>query len=485
MRTHYPRRTPVCKSFARQRACCRLVQPTVLKAVGVQPGHRSWRSGWLKEIERQPLVKPESAFTRLQNASRFGRATVTLQIGLREYVAANVSGLPTLVRAAWDISQSASNSAAQLEQLALAACLHRGSRAIDCTAWLPSSLITRKGWHMTRRFAGLLFTAGALAVVIPVTSGISARALELRPNLVAFAAAPLSLSVVREGGVTNLRFATTSWNNGSGPLELRAGEVSADGQKRRVYQRVYFSDGTYYEKNAGDFEYHPEHGHFHFGNYALYTLKPVNAPGASLRESSKTTFCVMDTTKVNTSLPGAPQSAVYSTCGADIQGMSVGWGDTYGASLAGQSFDVTNLPTGDYDLIIEIDPKTVLVENTRVDNISCLRLHLNPSARTVQSLGSCTTQGTVTIDTISPDFINQGTVLLPVTITGSGFASGMAVGFENGSGPAPIGTAVTVIDANTLTLNVSVAAKGGGRRERLWDVRVSSAVKPKSFAVRP
>jgi hypothetical protein len=214
-------------------------------------------------------------------------------------------------------------------------------------------------------------------------------------------------------------------------------------------------------------------------------LKPVNAPGASSRQSAKTTFCVMDNTKVNTSLPGAPLDPVYSTCGSDMQGMSVGWGDTYNAGLAGQSFDVTDLPNGDYDIVIDIDPKSQLTESTRADNSSCLRVRLSVSAGTVQSLGSCTAQGAVSITSISPNYIYLGTVVAGVTIKGSGFASGMAVGFEGGSGPAPVPSDVTVVDANTITLTVSAASKSGRQRERLWDVRVGSAVLPKSFAVRP
>jgi hypothetical protein len=334
---------------------------------------------------------------------------------------------------------------------------------------------------MTRRSLRVLIPAlAATAGIILMTRVISAQVVERKPNLVAFPAAPLSLSVVRDGSATLLRFATTSWNHGTGPLELRAGEISSDNQRRKVYQRVYLSDGGYYDHYAGEFEYHPEHGHFHFENYALYTLKPVNAPGASQTQSAKTTFCVMDTTKVD--LSAGP--AVYTTCGAEIQGMSVGWGDTYGASLPGQSFDVTGYPEGDYDIIIEIDPKTALIETTRVDNTSCLRVHLNPSARTVNSLGSCATQAGVTIESITPNYAYQGTVVYGVTIKGSGFVTGMAVGFENGSGQAPVASDVTVPDPNTITLTVSVKS-GGGRRERLWDVRVSSAVLKSGFTVRP
>ena len=291
---------------------------------------------------------------------------------------------------------------------------------------------------MTRRSLRVLLAAAASTIaIVLVTHATLAQVQELRPNLVAFPAAPLSLSVVREGNAINLRFATTSWNNGTGPLEIRAGEVNSEGQKQRVYQRVYLSDGGFYDRNAGEFEFHDDHDHFHFGDYALYTLKPVSGPGASLRLSSKTTFCLMDTTKVLANLPGAPLSAVYASCGQEFQGISVGWGDTYGASLPGQLFDVTGLPAGDYDIIIDIDPKSQLIETTRVDNSSCLRVRLNPSAMTVAPLGSCTTQAGVTISSIAPNFTHQGTVLTGVTINGSGFADGMAVGFENGPGLRP------------------------------------------------
>ena len=73
----------------------------------------------------------------------------------------------------------------------------------------------------------------ASVALVLATRGLSAQAAERKPNLVAFPAAPFSLAVVQSAGVISLRFATTSWNNGAGPLELRAGEVSADGQRKR------------------------------------------------------------------------------------------------------------------------------------------------------------------------------------------------------------------------------------------------------------
>ena len=336
---------------------------------------------------------------------------------------------------------------------------------------------------MSRRSIRLLCVAGAtsLGVILAVTGMIAqSTATENRPNLVATPA--FNMSVVRESGVTNLRFSTMSWNSGTGPLELRAGAIDLDQVTQKVYQRVFRSDGSYYDNFAGDFVYHPTHAHFHFEDYAVYRLVPVSAPGASERQSAKTTFCVMDTNKIS-NFPG-PASAVYSSCGADIQGMSVGWADTYGAHLAGQSFDVTTSPDGDYNLIIDIDPRLRILESNESDNSACVRVRLSVSARTVQNLGSCTSQGNVTITSISPNFGFQGTVTTNVKITGSGFVNGMAVGFENGSGPAPIPSEIQVVDANNISLTVTIKSNGP-RRERLWDVRVGSAILPKGFTVRP
>jgi hypothetical protein len=150
--------------------------------------------------------------------------------------------------------------------------------------------------------------------------GWAQQVLELKPNVQPLPAHDL---ILVQGGTT-LRFSTTTWNSGDGPLELIAGETGPAGQN--VYQRVYLSDGGYYDRLAGTFEWHPAHNHFHFGDYAEYMLQPINAPGGSQRTGRKTTFCVMDTTKVNTRLSGAPKRPVYASCGSTFQGMSVGWG---------------------------------------------------------------------------------------------------------------------------------------------------------------
>jgi hypothetical protein len=220
-------------------------------------------------------------------------------------------------------------------------------------------------------------------VLIAITYFAPAGAVsERQPNITPFPARDIRV-VQKSDGTTHLQFSTLSWNNGAGPLEIRAGAINTLNGKQEVIQRIYRDDGTYYEVNAGSFTYHAAHSHIHFNDYALYTLQPVLANGATNRISEKTTFCIMDTTRVNVRIPYASKRAIYKTCNATVQGMSVGWGDRYGYSLEGQSIDITGLENGEYNLKIEIDPKTNIIESNEDDNISTVRIRITNGTVTV------------------------------------------------------------------------------------------------------
>jgi hypothetical protein len=250
--------------------------------------------------------------------------------------------------------------------------------------------------------------------------------------------------------------------------------VDTGSGKQQVLQRVFLSDGTSYVRTAGYFQWHPDHSHFHFDDYALYSLQPVNAPGGSLRTSSKTTFCVEDTTLVDTSLPGAPTQPVYTSCGLTIQGMSVGWGDTYAAYLPGQEIDFTDNPDGIYQLQIEIDPKKLIIESNENDNVSCVLLDIRrPSTvRVLDNSGNCSS-----VVSISPNTARMGTTV-QVTITGYGFTPGMSVTFEGGNGPRPVASNVVLASdtatQDMITATVSVPFKRHGGKDPVWDLRVGS-----------
>ena len=325
----------------------------------------------------------------------------------------------------------------------------------------PNSLRRRELWLATA-------IVGALSL-----AGTAAAQTALLPNLIPLGATSTTLGT-DAGGRSTLRFTTTSWNNGAGPLELAAGEVETGSGKLRVYQVVYQSSGAPVLRLAGAFEYHPAHDHMHFNDYALYTLQPVNAPGGSQRTGAKTTFCVMDTTAISLGLPRAPAQPFYSTCGRDLQGMSVGWGDTYLSYLAGQEIDFTGNADGIYQLKIEVDPKKVLTETNENDNVSCVLLSIKkPSTVTVlDTSGLCSS-----VASITPSSARVGATV-QVTITGYGFTPGMGVTFDGGSGSRPVASNVQLTsDTDTvdrITATVTVPYKKQSGKNQYWNVRVGN-----------
>jgi hypothetical protein len=325
----------------------------------------------------------------------------------------------------------------------------------------------------------LLLTSAMCSVIVLLSGRVEfAQVVDLLPNLTPQMASEISVVQDQTNGHILLRFAAVNRNLGAGPLDVHAGGVTGSGQQ--VYQRIYRTDGSYHDELAGTMTYHPAHNHFHVNNFELYTLTPAGEDRlVTGKTSEKTSFCLEDTTPIDLRLPGAPQHGVYTTCNPDVQGISVGWGDRYGPTLPGQSFDITGDPEGDYDLWIEADPGEQFFESNENDNVSCVRLHIDPTARTVQTLGTC---GSVIINSITPNTIKPGTAI-NVTITGTGFTSGIAVGFENGTGPAPVASNVVVVNASTITAKVTVKS-GGGKQTRYWDVRVGSGALFRAFTVK-
>jgi hypothetical protein len=104
--------------------------------------------------------------------------------------------------------------------------------------------------------------AGAFLCASAATGQVADRL----PNLRALPASNVGLTG------SKLKFSTTTWNNGSGPLELVAGPVDTASGKQQVHQRVYLSDGSYFD-------------HFAPSSYYRFTLAESDCCIASSRIS--------------------------------------------------------------------------------------------------------------------------------------------------------------------------------------------------------
>jgi hypothetical protein len=103
-----------------------------------------------------------------------------------------------------------------------------------------------------------------------------------------------------------------------------------------------------------NFEFQECHGHYHFKGFASYVLR---APDGSLAaEGRKISFCLEDVSRWD---PAAPARSRYD---CEMQGIRAGWSDIYDSGLPGQWIDVTDVPPGDYNLEITINPDLLLEE---------------------------------------------------------------------------------------------------------------------------
>jgi hypothetical protein len=236
---------------------------------------------------------------------------------------------------------------------------------------------------LLRRLA-VLSLAPALLLPSAVASTASPR--DLLPDLVTRKPGKIYLQVTKRGKRL-VRFSNEVVNVGSGPLELRPladdcndnGELGDDRTSRQRIFRDANGDGAFTRgvdrgfrtRRAGCTQFHPAHKHWHFEALAEYALRPA----VPLAPKSKVTSCVLDTRRRLRKAPGSPRRKYYGGCRRDsIGGISIGWGDLYGARVSGQELDVTTLGDGVYCLVSTADPENRLVESNERNNVRTTRI---------------------------------------------------------------------------------------------------------------
>ncbi len=103
------------------------------------------------------------------------------------------------------------------------------------------------------------------------------------------------------------------------------------------------------------------HNHGHYQNYADYEL--LSADGAVRAAGHKQGFCLHDGFDSGVPCPNRH----FDSC--DYQGLSVGCGDLYEATLGCQYVEVTGLPSGPYTLRVTVDPLGQIPEDDEGNNV--------------------------------------------------------------------------------------------------------------------
>lgn len=262
---------------------------------------------------------------------------------------------------------------------------------------------------VARRLAAPVAAATAILALAAVTMAPGAGAgtnPRLLPDLITMKVTQDDLLL--DGA--KLRLSNEIGNRGRGPLEIypSPGSNNCDGDgnpgnDRDVYQRIFHDsngDGVFHRSQDtgsehhlfGCEQYHPAHHHWHVLDFSRYKLVRKKT-GRTVATSTKIGFCIIDTDHAFGGLPGSPSQGHYPAgtedCAADsVDGLSVGWADTYGSYLPGQELSVTGLHHGRYCLVSTADPLNLLRESNNSNNARRTLIALRPAKHVVKRVRS-------------------------------------------------------------------------------------------------
>lgn len=192
-----------------------------------------------------------------------------------------------------------------------------------------------------------------------------------------------------------LRFGVAVANRGDHHLDLFGRPQDPLGQVSAAEQCVEWASDRMCSarKEVGRFIWHPEHGHHHFEDFALYELRrfrgrgrPDMRPRGLVAGGTKVSFCLMDIEREDDGATFPQGSPVYLSCaaGTGFQGISKGWMDIYAPSQEGQQIELSDVKDGRYALVVKTDPDGRLLESTDRDNIAVTGIELSDGATKVE-----------------------------------------------------------------------------------------------------
>lgn len=192
--------------------------------------------------------------------------------------------------------------------------------------------------------------------------------------------APVSCHVeemVEEGARRCLRFSVGPENVGAGPFEIYLTPLVGGTGGGMVVQRLLHSGGRKTKlREAGTYEYHKTHGHYHYAGFASLELFEVLDPRtgklAIAGTGKKIGFCTVDVLVAQFErFAQDPMNSALSDCdatdGAWI-GLSRGWADVYDWRTSGNYVEFGPNEDGLYVLRSGFDARDLVDETNERDN---------------------------------------------------------------------------------------------------------------------
>lgn len=188
-------------------------------------------------------------------------------------------------------------------------------------------------------------------------------------------AAPHQVQLSGDGGL--IHFATTTFNVGSDHLDI-LGTPTDDRDVATASQCIAFVDRLCTDRiEVGTFDYHEPHDHYHLDDYALYSLREVLDDGTPdfsdaglIAVADKVSFCLLDGDRTTPAADTREGVGYYQLCETNLQGISVGWGDTYEWDTPGQEIELDGRRRGLLAIVIEVNPSRNILESDHEDNVA-------------------------------------------------------------------------------------------------------------------
>jgi hypothetical protein len=239
---------------------------------------------------------------------------------------------------------------------------------------------------LTSRLRRGAVTALVAAVACLATGVATATAADRLPDLGMARLSDFRVQKTTSGRLL-LRYTTIIVNVGQGRFELRGTRTSTTQTQMSVSQRVYNDTGGSRLVSTAAVMVFGGDGHNHWHVRDLETSELIRLDnGSKVGTGAKRGFCFFDNTAYRLTLPRAPQSPVYTSCGSSssltvTMGLSIGWGDVYPASLPDQYIDITGLAAGRYRLRVTADAQNRFLETSNSNNLTWVDLQLRGNQR--------------------------------------------------------------------------------------------------------
>ncbi len=190
-------------------------------------------------------------------------------------------------------------------------------------------------------------------------------------------------------GLRCLAMAIGIGNAGAGPLDLRllpdpqTGDIPED---RRLLQAVQLTDGSIEAHHVGPGVYSPSHRHLHYERLAEVRLYPVDGDGRPAWPLAAADFnsCVTDLGVRDVAADVVnPRGYTGDGCRAEslgggglVMGLGAGWYTVAEAHATGNALDITGLPDGLYELVVNVNPDSLLIDANDANNEAAVVIEL-------------------------------------------------------------------------------------------------------------